>query len=67
MESLHEKITTCFSNLEKSSATKINKHTAFGYSLFIHCSFDNRKKTNITILEVKIVRKYFSRDLKIMQ
>ena len=44
MESLHQKITTCFSNLEKSSATKINKHTAFGYSLFIHCSFDNRKK-----------------------
>ena len=44
MESLHEKITTCHSNPEKLSATKINKHAASGYSLLIHCLFDNRKK-----------------------
>ena len=28
---------------EKSSATKINKHTSCGYSLFLYCSFDDIK------------------------
>ena len=40
IESLLEKMSTCHNNPEKSSTTKINKHTASGYSLFIHCSFD---------------------------
>ena len=40
MESLLEKIGTFHNNPENSSTTKINKHTAFGYSLFTHCSFD---------------------------
>ena len=31
---------TCYDNLEKSSTTKINKHTPSGYSLFTHCSFN---------------------------
>ena len=31
---------TCHNNSEKSSTTKINKHTPSGYSLFTHCSFD---------------------------
>ena len=34
---------TSHNNLEKSSTTKINKHTPFGYSLFAHCSFDTTK------------------------
>ena len=43
MESLLDKINTCHSNPEKSSTTKIKKHTASGYSLFTHCSFDITK------------------------
>ena len=43
MESLLDKIDTCQRNPEKSSTTKINKHTASGYSLFTHCSFDDTK------------------------
>ena len=34
---------TCYDNPEKSSTTKINKHTPSGYSLFTHCSFDITK------------------------
>ena len=37
LESLLEKMNSCHNNPEKSSATKINKHTPSGYSLFIHC------------------------------
>ena len=44
MESLLEKIDTCYDNPKKSLATKINKHTASGYSLFTHCSFNISKK-----------------------
>ena len=43
LESLIEKINTCHNNPEKSSTTKINKHTPSGYSLFTHCSFDTTK------------------------
>ena len=42
---LGKKIDTYQSNPEKSLATKINKHTASGYSLFTHCSFDITKKS----------------------
>ena len=38
-----EKISTCYNNPEKSSTTKLNEHTASGYSLFTHCSFDTIK------------------------
>ena len=34
---------TCHNNPEKSSTTKINKHTPSGYSLFTHCSLDTTK------------------------
>ena len=44
LESLLEKINTCHNNPEKSSRTKINKHTPSGYSLFTNCSFDTPKK-----------------------
>ena len=43
LESLLEKTSTCHNNPKKSSTTKVNKHTASGYSLFTHCSFDNTK------------------------
>ena len=43
LESLLEKLNTCHNNPEKSSTTKINKHTSSGYSLFTHCSFDTTK------------------------
>ena len=39
LECLLEKMNNCHDNPEKPSTIKINKHT-FGYSLFIHCSFD---------------------------
>ena len=41
--SLLEKMNTCHNNPEKSSTTKINKHTPSCYSLFTHCSFDAKK------------------------
>ena len=34
---------TFHNNCEKSSTTKINKHTPSGYSLFTHCSLDTTK------------------------
>ena len=43
LESLLEKRNTCYDNPEKSSSTKVNKHTPSGYSLFTHCSFDITK------------------------
>ena len=43
LECLREKMDTCHNNPEKSSTTKINKHTPSGYSLFTHCSFDRNK------------------------
>ena len=42
MKSLLEKIDTCH-NSSKKLTTKINYHTASRYSLFMHCSFDDRK------------------------
>ena len=53
LESLLEKMGTCHNNPEKSSTTKINKHTPSGYSLFTHCSFDTTK-IGLIIIEVKI-------------
>ena len=43
LECLFEKMNTCYNNPEKSSTTKINKHTQSGYSLFTHCSFDTTR------------------------
>ena len=36
-------MSTCQNNPNKSSTTKINKHTPSGYSLITHCSFDESK------------------------
>ena len=43
LECLLEKMSTCQNDPNKSSTTKINKHTPSGYSLFTHCSFDESK------------------------
>ena len=43
LECLFEKMNTCHNNPEKSSTTKMNKHTLSGYSLFTHCSCDTTK------------------------
>ena len=43
LESLLEKMNICYDSPEKSSTTKINKHTPSGYSLFTHSSFDKTK------------------------
>ena len=43
LECLLEKMNTCHNNPEKSSTTKVNKHTPSGYSLFRQCSFDTSK------------------------
>ena len=43
LESLLEKLGTCHNNPNRSTTTKINKHTASGYSLFTDCSCDATK------------------------
>ena len=43
LESLLEKISTYYNNLEESSTTEINKHTPSGYFLLTYCSFDKTK------------------------
>ena len=44
LEYLNEKINrNCRNNPKKPSTTKINKHTASGYSLFTYYSFDKTK------------------------
>ena len=43
LERLLKKMSTCQNDPNKSSTTKINKHTRSGYSIFTHCSFDESK------------------------
>ena len=43
LQSILEKISICENDPEKPSSTKINKHTASGYSMFSHCLFDKSK------------------------
>ena len=43
LECLLAKMNTCHHNSEKSSTTRINKHTPSGYSLLTHCLFDTTK------------------------
>ena len=52
LESLIEKMNTCHNNPEKSSTTKVNKHTPSGYSLFTRCSWI-QQKISLIIIEVK--------------
>ena len=43
LECLLEKMSTCQDDPNKSSTTKINKHTPSGYSIFTNCSLDESK------------------------
>ena len=43
LQCLLENISSCHNGPNKSSTTKINKHTPSGHSLFRHCLFDNTK------------------------
>ena len=63
LESLLEKMNACHSNPKKLWATKINKHSASGYSLFINCSFD-ATKNKLHCYRGKDCMKNFSQDLK---
>ena len=63
IESLLKKIDTCINDPEKSSATKTNKHEMCGYSLFTHCSFDEKKNV-IDCYRGKDGLKKFCQDLK---
>ena len=63
LESLSEKMITCRNDPEKSSTTKISKHTPSGYSLFICCSFDT-KENSLDCYRYRDCRKKFCKDLK---
>ena len=63
LESLLEKMNTCHNNPEKSSTTKINKHTPSGYSLFTHCSFYTTKN-KLDYYRGKNCMKKFCLDLR---
>ena len=63
LESLLEKMTTSHSNPEKSSTTKINKHTPSGYTFFTHCSFDTTKN-KLDYYRAKNYLKNFYLDLR---
>ena len=63
IESLLEKKSICHNTPKESSATKINKHTPSGYSLFTHCSFDNTKN-NLDYYRGQDCMKNFCKDLK---
>ena len=62
MESLLEKISTYY-NIPKKSATKTNKHTTSGYSLFTHGSFD-ATKNELDYYRAKDCMKKFCEDLR---
>ena len=63
LECLLEKMNTCHNNPEKSSITKVNKHTPSCYSLFTHCSFDTRKN-KLDYYRSKNCMKNFCLDLR---
>ena len=63
LECLLEKMNTCYDNPEKSSTTKINKHSPSGYSLFTHCSFD-ATKNKLDYYRGKNCMKNFCLDLR---
>ena len=64
LECLLEKMSTCQNNPNKSSTTKINKHTPSGYSIFTHCSFDE-SKNKLNYHRGDDCMKKFCKDLKI--
>ena len=63
LECLLEKMSTCISSPNESSATKINKYVPSGYSIFTHCSFDE-SKNKLNYYRGKDCMKKFSKDLR---
>ena len=63
LECLLEKMSTCQNNPNKTSTTKINKHTPSGYSIFTHCSFDE-SKNKISSYRGDDCMKKFCKDLR---
>ena len=62
IESLLEKMSTCHNNPKKSSTTKINKQTFYGYSLFTNCSSD-LTKIKLDCYRGKYCMERFGKDL----
>ena len=62
LECLLEKMSTCINNPNESSTTKINKHTASGYSIFTSCSF-NESKNKLNYCRGKYCMKKFRKEL----
>ena len=56
-------MSTCQNNPNKSSTTKINKHTPSGYSIFTNCSFDE-SKNKISYYRGDGCMKKFCKDLR---
>ena len=63
LKSLLEKMRTCHDNPEKPSTTKVNKHTATGYSFFTICSF-YATKSKLDCYRGKDYMKNFCIDLR---
>ena len=63
LESSLENLSTCYDSLERSSTTKINKHTPSGYSLFTHCSF-NKAENKLDYYRGEDCMKKFFKDLR---
>ena len=63
LESLLEKMNTCYDSPEKSSTTKINKHTPPGCSILMHCSF-NKAENKIDYHRGEDCMKKFCIDLR---
>ena len=58
-----KKMSNCYNNPKKSSATKINEHIPSGYSMFTHCSFDDTKN-KLDYYRGKGCKERFYKDLK---
>ena len=63
LEYFLEKMSTCQNNPNKSSTTKINKHTPSGYSLFTYCSF-GESKNKLNYYKGDDCMKKFCKDLR---
>ena len=63
LQCLLEKMSTCQNNPNKSSTTKINKHTPSGYSIFTCCSFDE-SKNKLNYYRGDYCMKKFCKDLR---
>ena len=63
LECLLEKMSTCQNDPNKSSTTKISKHTPSGYSIFTNCSLDESKH-KISYYRGNDCMKKFCKDLR---